>query len=134
MTFHEGREGSSRIRNSHTIELKGHRIQRRLPMSIVRIHSVDGLRFCSSLSVQRKCPHAGDADIEPVRAAIATRTKSGGEWGSGDEGWVQRDTTLVVAAPKLRRRKQTGSQRTLVHSERKGELDMVSPESLYCPA
>jgi len=39
---------------------------------------VEGLRFCPPLSVQGKCPHAGDADIESERASATTGTEWGG--------------------------------------------------------
>ncbi len=47
-------------RQVHEIDSK----TKRPDMSIARIASVDGLRFCPPLSVQRKCPHAGDGGVE----------------------------------------------------------------------
>jgi hypothetical protein len=48
-----------------------------LGVSIVVVVSVEGLRFCPPLSVQRKCPHAGDADIEQEGADAIADTERG---------------------------------------------------------
>ncbi|MEA2022479.1 MAG: hypothetical protein U9N08_08420 [Candidatus Caldatribacteriota bacterium] len=58
---------------------------------------VNGLRFCPPLSVQRKCPHAGDADIEPEGADTITDTEPCGGRGT-ENGRGGGDDGVVIAA------------------------------------
>ena len=57
-------------------------------MSRRRIVSVDVIRFCHRLSVERKCHHERDGDIEPERTEEIDGIESGGDgqddwWGGG---------------------------------------------------